>query len=292
MSMSLAPAPMSPLLSDGAPPLGDSEFAAIARIMMTEARISLPPTKKVLVHSRLSRRLRDRGLASFKDYVAFAEKDPEELRLLVTALTTNHTHFFRECHHFDHLRDVLLPQLKSDPTRAPVRMWSAGCSSGEEVYTLAMTLMGSERSQAEWMRNRDIRLLATDISEPVVNSAAEGFYAASGVDGVPELYRKAWMVPEGNGYRMAEAARALVTARVLNLFGEWPMRQRYDAIFCRNVMIYFDDTAKEELEARLVALLKPGGYLYIGHSERLIGPAVAQMRSCGNTIYQKTDGAA
>ena len=292
MSTSLAPAPMNPLLSDGAPPLGDSEFAAIARIMMSEARISLPPTKKVLVHSRLSRRLRDNRLASFKEYIAFAESNPDELRTLVTALTTNHTHFFRESHHFDHLRDVLLPKLKSDPSRAPVRMWSAGCSSGEEVYTLAMTLMGTERSQAEWMRNRDVRLLATDISEPVVNAAAEGFYAAGGVEGVPEAYRRAWMVQEGSGYRMAEAARALVTARVLNLFGEWPMRQRYDAIFCRNVMIYFDDPAKEELEARLVDLLKPGGFLYIGHSERLIGPAVARMRSCGNTIYQRTDGAA
>jgi chemotaxis protein methyltransferase CheR len=283
---------MNPLLSDGAPPLGDSEFAAIARIMMSEARISLPPTKKVLVHSRLSRRLRDNRLASFKEYIAFAESNPEELRILVTALTTNHTHFFRESHHFDHVRDVLLPKLKSDPSRAPVRMWSAGCSSGEEVYTLAMTLMGTERAQAEWMRNRDVRLLATDISEPVVNAAAEGFYAAGGVEGVPEPYRRAWMVQEGSGYRMAEAARALVTARVLNLFGEWPMRQRYDAIFCRNVMIYFDDPAKEELEARLVELLKPGGFLYIGHSERLIGPAVARMRSCGNTIYQRTDGAA
>ncbi len=292
MSTSLAPAPVNPLLSDGAPPLGDSEFAAIARIMMSEARISLPPTKKVLVHSRLSRRLRDNRLSTFKEYIAFAESNPEELRILVTALTTNHTHFFRESHHFDHLRDVLLPKLKSDPTRAPVRMWSAGCSSGEEVYTLAMTLMGTERAQAEWMRHRDVRLLATDISQPVVNAAAEGFYAAAGVDGVPEAYRKAWMVPEGSGYRMAEAARALVTARVLNLFGEWPMRQRYDAIFCRNVMIYFDDPAKEELEARLVELLKPGGFLYIGHSERLIGPAVARMRSCGNTIYQRTDGAA
>jgi chemotaxis protein methyltransferase CheR len=292
MTMPLAPMPTNPLLSDGAPPLGDSEFAAIARIMMTEARISLPSTKKVLVHSRLSRRLRDRRLASFKDYVAFAESDPEELRILVTALTTNHTHFFRESHHFDHLRDVLIPKLKADPGRAPVRMWSAGCSSGEEVYTLAMTLMGTERSESEWMRNRDVRLLATDISEPVVTAAAEGFYSASGVDGVPEAYRKAWMVPEGSGYRMADAVRALVTARVLNLFGEWPMRQRYDAIFCRNVMIYFDDTAKEELEARLVDLLKPGGFLYIGHSERLIGPAVSRMKSCGNTIYQRTDGAA
>lgn len=288
----MAPAPNSPLLSDGAPPLGDSDFAAIARIMQTEARIHLPPTKKVLVHSRLARRLRDRKLASFKDYIAFAESDSEELRLLVTALTTNHTHFFREAHHFDHVRDVLLPQLKGDPARAPVRMWSAGCSSGEEVYTLAMTLLGTERSQAEWLRSRDVRLLATDISEPVVKAAAEGFYSASGCDGVPEAYRRMWMVPEQGGFRMAEAARSMVMARVLNLFGEWPMRQRYDAIFCRNVMIYFDDSAKADLEARLVSLLKPGGYLYIGHSERLIGPAVGQMKSCGNTIYQRTGGGA
>ncbi|QDX25779.1 protein-glutamate O-methyltransferase CheR [Sphingomonas suaedae] len=289
---SLAPAPLNPLLSDGGPALGDNEFAAIARIMMTEARIHLPPTKKVLVHSRLSRRLREHRLASFKDYIAFAERDAEELRLLVTALTTNHTHFFRESHHFDHLRDVLLPQLKRDPARSPVRMWSAGCSSGEEVYTLAMTLLGTERSEAEWLRGRDLRLLATDISEPVVRAAAEGFYAEATADGVPEPYRRAWMVREGAGYRMADTARALVTAKVLNLFGEWPMKQRYDVIFCRNVMIYFDDTAKSELEARLVEMLKPGGFLYIGHSERLIGTAAERMRSRGNTIYQRTDGAA
>ncbi|MFL9841564.1 protein-glutamate O-methyltransferase CheR [Sphingomonas sp. ST-64] len=290
-SAALAPMSGNSLLSDGGPALGDSEFAAIARIMMAEARIHLPPTKKVLVHSRLSRRLRDNGLKSFKDYIDFAQRDAEELRLLVTALTTNHTHFFRESHHFDHLRDVLMPQLQRDPARAPVRMWSAGCSSGEEVYTLAMTLLGTDRAQSEWMRGRDVRLLATDISEPVVRAAAEGFYAESITEGVPEAYRRAWMVREGAGYRMADTARALVSAKVLNLFGDWPMKQRYDAIFCRNVMIYFDDTAKSELEARLVDMLKPGGFLYIGHSERLIGPAAERMRSRGNTIYQRTDGA-
>ncbi len=289
---SVAPTPPNALLSDGAAPLGDGEFAAIARIMQTEARIHLPATKKVLVHSRLSRRLREHGLASFRDYVAYVERDPEELRQLVTALTTNHTHFFRESHHFDHLRDVLLPRLQSDPARAPVRMWSAGCSSGEEVYTLAMTLLGTDKRQAEWMRNRDIRLLATDISEPVVRATSEALYAANAVEGIPEPYRRAWMVSEGASFRMADTVRSLVTARPLNLFGEWPMKQRYDAIFCRNVMIYFDDAAKSELEARLVEMLKPGGFLYIGHSERLIGPAADRMRSCGNTIYQRTDGAA
>lgn len=289
MSVTTATRQSETLLADGTPQLGQAEFAQVARIMQREARIALPETKHVLVHSRLARRLREHGLASFREYLSLVEQDGEELRAMVTALTTNHTHFFRESHHFDHVRDTLLPALKADPTRAPVRMWSAGCSSGEEVYTLTMTLLGTERAQSDWINGRDVRLLATDISPPVVAACAAASYAAETVEAVPDAYRRLWMEADGARFRMIERARALVTARVLNLFGSWPMRQRYDAIFCRNVMIYFDDTAKAELEARLVDLLVPGGYLYIGHSERLMGPATTRMRSCGNTIYQRTD---
>jgi len=269
----------------GAPALGDGDFKRVAAIMQSDARIHLTEVKKTLVHSRLSRRLRINGLDSFKAYLDMVESDAEERRQMVTALTTNHTHFFREDHHFDHLREELLPRLKTDPNRSPVRIWSSACSSGEEVYTTAMCLLGTDRSHAQWMRGRDVRLLATDLSEPVVQATREAFYAETTVEPVPHAYRDLWMVREANGYRMADAARALVTARVLNLFHPWPMRQRYDAIFCRNVMIYFDEPAKAELEAKLVDMLKPGGFLYIGHSERLIGPAAEKMKPCGNTIY-------
>lgn len=267
--------------------LGSAEFADIAAIMQKEARIHLTEAKRTLVHSRLSRRLRENGMTSFRDYVAFVKQDMVERRVMVTALTTNHTHFFREAHHFDHFRDVLMPRLKERAKSQAVRIWSAGCSSGEEVYTIAMCLLGRDRADAAWLKNADVRLLATDISAPVVEAAQRGAYS-SGPDSIPEPYRSAWLRPNGSGFEMAAEAKALVTARTLNLFERWPMRQPYDAIFCRNVMIYFDDAAKAELEARLVERLAPGGFLYIGHSERLIAPTQLGMSSVGQTIYQKS----
>lgn len=269
------------------PELSSAEFGAIAAVMESDARIHLSEAKKTLVHSRLSRRLREHGLASFRDYVRLVQTDSVERSAMVVALTTNHTHFFRESHHFDHFRETTMPWLQSRARTQPVRIWSAGCSSGEEVYTIAMCLLGEDRSKSAWLRNADLKMLATDIAPHVVESTRRGIYSASTVEPVPPRYRAAWMKPAGADFQMADEARALVTARVLNLFGEWPMRRQYDVIFCRNVMIYFDEPAKKELEARFADLLVPGGYLYIGHSERLIGPAVARMKSCGHTIYQK-----
>jgi len=267
--------------------LGAAEFAAIAAIMQRDARIHLTSAKITLVQSRLSRRLRQHGLTAFKDYVALVGTDAEERAAMIVALTTNHTHFFRENHHFEHLRGTVLPRLQERARRQPVRIWSAGCSSGEEVYTIAMCLLGPDRNSATWLRNADVRLLATDLAPHVVESTRHGVYSADTVEPIPAVYRERWMERVGPDFAMVEEARSLVTARVLNLFDAWPMRQQYDVIFCRNVMIYFDDTAKAELEARFVDQLAPGGHLYIGHSERLIGAAAADMTSCGQTIYVK-----
>lgn len=267
--------------------LGAREFAAIAAIMHEDARIELSEAKTTLVQSRLARRLREHGLAKFSDYVALIRSDAEERHAMVVALTTNHTHFFREPHHFDHFRETVLPVLKRK--QGPVRIWSAGCSSGEEVYTIAMCLLGPDRTSATWLRNADVRLLATDIAPHVVESVARGFYAENVAAAVPEPYRSAWMRPAQGGFVMAEEARQLVTSRVLNLFEPWPLKAAYDVIFCRNVMIYFGEPAKEELEARFVDQLAHGGHLYIGHSERLVGPAAARMRACGHTIYHKPE---
>ena len=284
-------APSHGTAGGAAPEIGTGEFAVIQAIMQREARIALSPAKTTLVQSRLARRLRKHGLATFRDYCTLVEADAEERAAMVVALTTNHTHFFREAHHFDHLRETLLPRLKAKAQRRePVRIWSAACSSGEEVYTLAMCLLGTDAQSAGWLRNADVRLLATDISPPVVAAAVRGVYPDAAGAAVPEPYRKAWMRRQGDQWAIADEAKALVTARVLNLFGPWPMRQHYDAIFCRNVMIYFDDDAKAELEARLVDQLAPGGFLYIGHSERMIGSAATRMQSCGHTIYVKKDG--
>lgn len=287
MSHAALPLEASPALAV-AGALGLPEFRAIAAIMRDEARIHLVESKVTLVHSRLARRLREHGLADFRDYVALVGRDRAERAVMVAALTTNHTHFFREKHHFDHLRDHVLPGLR-ERARAglPVRLWSAGSSTGEEVYSLAMTLAGEDRVAAAWLREGDVRLLATDLAPHAVAGVQRAVYSASTVEPIPEAYRRLWLRSEGEDFAVVDDLRALVTARALNLFEPWPMRQRYDVIFCRNVMIYFEDAAKAELEARLVEMLAPGGHLYIGHSERLVGPAAEAMRPVGQTAYVK-----
>lgn len=267
-------------------PLGQAEFAEIAAIMASEARIHVATSKQTLVHSRLSRRIRDHGLSGFPDYLALVKRDAGERTAMISALTTNHTHFFREDHHFDHLREELIPAWKAQPKSEPVRIWSAGCSSGQEVYTIALCLLGKSEEEAQWVRNSDVKLLATDLAEKVVKQAQDARYPAAEVDAIPREYRR-WMQRDGNDWVMGPEARGLVTARQLNLFAEWPLRQRYDAIFCRNVMIYFEEGPQEELELRFADLLKPGGYLYIGHSERLIGTANNYFERCGQTIYRR-----
>ena len=207
---------------------------------------------------------------------------------MVEALTTNHTHFFREGHHFEHLRRQVLPGLQARAEAGePVRLWSAGCSTGEEVYSIAMTLAGPDRASAAWLRQGDVRLLATDIARHAVAAVTRATYSTSTVEPIPPAYRQPWLHAEGGNHAVVDELRSLVAARVLNLFEAWPMRHCYDVIFCRNVMIYFDDEAKAELEARLVERLQPGGHLYIGHSERLIGPSAAAMRPVGQTSYVK-----
>lgn len=275
-----------------APSLTPAEFAAIAAIMQQQARIHLPDTKMTLVYSRLGRRLRVRGLRDFSAYIKLVSNDPVELNTMVEALTTNHTHFFREPHHFTHLEKDVLPILKDKARQGGVRIWSAGCSTGEEVHTIAMTLLGLDRTMARWALGGDVKLLATDISGEVVAGAAAGQYAESLLEQIPPAYARLWTQPSGEGFEIVPEVRAMVTARVLNLFDRWPMQKRFDIIFCRNVMIYFDNDAKAELEQRLVDQLEPGGFLYIGHSERLNGSARAEMQPSGQTIYRKAGGAA
>jgi len=268
--------------------LGMREFAAIAAIMQTETRIHLDASKRVLVQSRLGRRLRHCGLPDYSRYVALVKSDAEERERMVAALTTNHTHFFRESHHFDHLRTEVMPHLQRKAREGkPIRIWSAGCSSGEEPYTIAMALMGTDRSTAAWALSADLRILATDIADHALETARAAIYPQETALSVPPAYRKNWMRETADGFEVASEPRGMVTINRLNLFEPWPMRQTFDVIFCRNVMIYFDDNAKAELEARFVQQLSPGGYLYIGHSERLIGKGADQMRPVGHTIYIK-----
>lgn len=279
------------LMDSGNIALLPADFDAIAQIMMREARIHMPSTKQTLVQSRLVKRLRHHGLGRFADYISLVQNNQDERHVMVEALTTNHTHFFRENHHFEHFAAEVLPAIKAKVEAGQtVRIWSAGSSSGEEVYTLAMVLAGTDRKAADWLFRGQVRLLATDIAPAMVAAVRRATYSESTIEPVPAAYRQAWLEKAGDEYRIAEPLRRLVQANVLNLFGAWPMRLRYDVIFCRNVMIYFDDPAKEELELRFAELLQPNGYLYIGHSERLIGQATAKLKRAGQTVFRNGAG--
>jgi chemotaxis protein methyltransferase CheR len=266
----------------------EGDFRKIAAMVHGDAGIALPETKATLVYSRLAKRLRALGLASFQDYcelVAGADGVDERQRMLA-ALTTNVTRFFREPHHFDHLRDKVLPPLLAAARAGrKVRLWSAACSSGQEPYSMAMTILSAAPDAA----SLDIRILATDIDPNMVADARNGVYAEGLMAGVSEEHRRRWTAPAADrpGHvQVCDQARTLVTFNELNLIGDWPMKGRFAAIFCRNVAIYFDDDTQARLWSRFAPLLPVGGVLYIGHSERVAGPAAAHFEPDGITTYR------
>jgi chemotaxis protein methyltransferase CheR len=268
----------------------EGDFKTIAAMVHGDAGIALHETKATLVYSRLAKRLRALGLASFRDYcglVATADGVDERQKMLA-ALTTNVTRFFREPHHFDHLRTkVLPPLLNAARAGGKVRLWSAACSSGQEPYSAAMAILATAPDAA----SLDIKILATDIDPNMVAEARQGIYAPTLLTGIPDEYLRRWTAPSAHrpgSVQIAEAARALVTFNELNLIGDWPMRGKFDAIFCRNVAIYFDDDTQARLWNRFAPLLKVGGHLYIGHSERVAGPAAAAFEPDGITTYRLT----
>ncbi|GGB21051.1 chemotaxis protein methyltransferase [Sphingomonas metalli] len=280
-------------MSSAAAPVGDytldtAEFQAIARMTYAHSGITLPDGKRNLVYSRLTKQIRRRGLPGFPAYVELMRNDPEVRREAIFALTTNHTKLFRENHHFEHFAAELRPRLIDAAERGlPVRLWSSASSSGEEPYSLAMTLLGTERSAGARLATRDVAILATDLTPHVLGIAKAGRYPAEMARDIPERYRRSWTRIEGGELVMAPELRRIVSNRQLNLLDPWPMRGKFDAIFCRNVMIYFDEPTKERLIERFAELLAPGSYLYIGHSERVIGPAAALFEPAGNTIYRR-----
>jgi chemotaxis protein methyltransferase CheR len=248
-----------------------AQFREISTTVYEIAGIQLREGKEGLVRSRLAKRLRQLGLGTFDAYLEKVRHDGRELAEMVDLLTTNKTSFFRESAHFDFVRDRMLPSLGP----GPVRIWSAGCSSGEEPYTLAMVIRGV------WpdAERRDVKILATDISRRVLATAAAGVYPDALLEDVPqELLRRHWTRASREdvarpgatgGWRAADSLRSLITFAPLNLMGAWPMRGPFQAIFCRNVMIYFDKATQQALVSRYYDLLAPGGHLFVGHSESL-----------------------
>ncbi|WP_067733998.1 CheR family methyltransferase [Novosphingobium naphthalenivorans] len=265
-----------------------ADFAQIAKIIYSAAGIVLPQGKAMLVYSRIAPLVRAAGSVTFSRYIELIGEDPEELNKAVAALTTNHTFFYREAHHFDHLRTELRPRLVEKLRhRQPVRVWSAGCSSGEETWSIVMSLLGPDRSDGINLARGDLRILASDIAPHAIRKAEAATYPAKDLKPVPEELRRAWATENGDQAVMADAMRQIVRFRLLNLHGDWPIKGQFDFIFCRNVMIYFDNPTKERLVKRFADVLVPGGFLYIGHSERVTGPAANDFQLVGPTIYRR-----
>lgn len=267
----------------------DADFRSLAKYAHEQAGISLADSKRNLVYSRLSRRLRVLGLQTFREYREHLAADPSELESFINAISTNLTKFFREAHHFDHFRThVALPFVQAAHGKSGhrLRVWSAGCSTGEEPYTVAVVLKREIRD----IGRHDVRILATDIDTEVIGKGARGKYPIGSIDEVPKTYREYFQPVGGDrageNVVVGEEARNLVTFRRLNLMEPWPFTGNFDAIFCRNVMIYFDGPTKTELVERFTQKLKPGGWLYIGHSESLNG-SHPSLTLVGRTIYRR-----
>lgn len=265
------------------------DFACLAAMLHADAGIDLSVSKATLLYSRLAKRLRVLGLSDFEQYCALLA-DPQqqpERREMLAALTTNVTRFFREPHHFDHLRTQVLPPLLAAAQKgARVRIWSAACSSGPEPYSIALTILGLMPDAAK----HDVRILATDIDPNMVAFGRAGRYGDEALSPVPLAMRQRWFRPCAEGMEAGDDLRRLVGFRELNLIGEWPMRGQFDAILCRNVVIYFSEATQARVWSRLTPMLRPGGWLYIGHSERLSGPAVSQYETAGITTYRRRGG--
>jgi chemotaxis protein methyltransferase CheR len=270
------------------PLIRDDEFDFIRHVVGENAGIKLGPNKRQLVQGRLARRMRELGLGSYEAYCNHVrEAGPEELVGLINALTTNVTSFFRENHHFEALASYMLPEaLKRNEASRRLRVWSAGCSTGEEAYCIAMIAAEEMPTTPKW----DLKILATDIDSDVIAEAQRGVYPFERVSAIPEsrlrrFFRRGAGAESGNVRVRPELAQ-LVTFRPLNLMQEWPMRGPFDIIFCRNVMIYFDQPTRERLVDRFAQILAPGGYLCIGHSESIHG-VTTPFKSVGKTVYKR-----
>jgi chemotaxis protein methyltransferase CheR len=274
--------------------LTDREFELFRSLVASQTGIALSPSRRVLLQARLSKRLQALGLRTFGEYHRLlGEQDPlgEEMVHFVNAVTTNRTEFFRESHHFVFLAQTWAPALRAriaETGDRSVRVWSAGCSSGEEAYTIAMTI----RDELGSIAGLDARILASDIDTEVLARAVAATYSLDAMALVPKPALPRHFLrgtgPHTGLVQVRPENRAMVTVRRINLLDRpWPIRTRFDAIFCRNVLIYFDRPTQQRVLERLVAFLKEDGYLVLGHSESVHG-LVGGLRHLGRTIYQRT----
>lgn len=274
------------MLFDTPPSLTAAQFDRLAAIIHEDSGIVLTQAKRGLLMARLNRRLRILGLADYGAYCALLDgaEGMAERRNILSAVTTNVTAFFREAHHFEAMtRQVLPPLIEAARRGGRVRLWSAACSSGEEAYSMAMTVLESFPEVAR----HDLLILATDIDPVMVARAEAGVYPEASVEGLEPARRDTHFTRTDAGYEIREPLRQFMRFAEMNLHHDWPFSGAFDVVFCRNVVIYFDEVARQRLWQRLAARIAPGGYLFIGHSERLDGPASSAFRLAGPTHYAR-----
>lgn len=279
---------MIPATNPQAPPrdydMSTRDFERVRKMIHARAGISLNESKRNMVYSRLAKRVREHDLPSFSDYLDLLENDEGgERQDFVNALTTNLTSFFRESHHFDMLGEHLAAQ----PPGKPAMLWSAASSTGEEPYSMAMTAAG--------MRTHGVRILATDIDTLVLETGRRGVYRDEHVEKLdPKIVHRWFQRGTGSNagkVRVRSELREMVSFRQLNLLASvWPVRDKFTAIFCRNVFIYFDKPTQRAVLERIAARLEPEGMLFIGHSENLMW-ARDLFEPCGRTAYRLARGA-
>ena len=266
----------------------ERDFKLVQKLVADHTGINLTDAKKDLVYGRLSKRIRKLDLSSFQEYISYVEDDHEsELINFINAITTNLTSFFRENHHFEYLRNTLIPELiaRNEDTRR-IRIWSAGCSTGEEPYSIAITVLEALQNYSNW----DVKILATDLDTNVVATAKAGIYKDERVTGIDKKKLKRWFL-NGSGknlgkVRVSSELQDIITFKQLNLMTQWPMKDKFDIIFCRNVVIYFDKPTQKVLFDRYANILRNNGTLIIGHSETLFKVS-DRFKPIGNTIYEK-----
>lgn len=264
----------------------DQDFKRVKSMVYDFAGIDLNESKKNLVYNRLSKRIRFLSLSSFSQYLDYVEQQGEaEFVHLINAITTNLTFFFRENHHFEYLTNTIIPMLmKENASTKKIRIWSAGCSTGEEPYSLAITL--KEAVPAGW----DARVLATDLDTNVVETGRKGVYKIDRLKGVSEDRKKRWFL-KGKGsndgfVKVKPELQQIIDFGQINLMNDWPIKEQIDVIFCRNVVIYFDKETQSRLFNRYADLLPEHGHLFVGHSESLY-KVCERFELLGQTIYKK-----
>ncbi|MEM6961304.1 MAG: protein-glutamate O-methyltransferase CheR [Myxococcota bacterium] len=266
--------------------LSSKDFRFIQELIRERAGIVIADDKQSNVNARLRRRMRKLKLRSFSDYCKLLrEGEDEELQEVINALTTNFTSFFREPHHFDFLRDRVVPEFSKTRGRDSLRIWSSASSTGEEPYSIAITLLRAGLSA------NSVRILATDIDSAVLDTASQGVYDMEAVDSFDSSAKKTYL-QRGTGnndgkFRVGEEARSCVHFKQLNLLAHtWPKLHPFDVIFCRNVIIYFSTEDKIRLVKHFAQVLRPGGYLFLGHSETI--PEMREYQSTAYRIHQRT----